>query len=172
MNKSLKILVSIIIFLAIAIFSYWYHYYDFAKGVQHDALNRERTINETIEKSKPKKSLEDTLFYYTEDEDGNPKKYNRFSITKAEEKIVDSLIQLSVNDFNLNWEDKIILKEYEQRTLGGFIDDNKNKIVKIYYACKYHKPTQGVLDGGKCYFRMEVNLTKRTYTDVIINSMG
>ena len=50
------------------------------------------------------------------------------------------------------------------------LNDNKEKEVWIRCACDGNFGL--VIDGGKCYFQLKVNLTKKKHTSILINSMA
>lgn len=60
-----------------------------------------------------------------------------------------------------------------QRQHWPVINENGEKEVWINFFCSDEKPISTdniilVLDGGNCYFNIKINLTKKTYNELII----
>jgi len=108
-------------------------------------------------------------------------------LTKEELKIVDRNLIIGVENYNKelktklrewnkdgkpvkwNYEDEKIDLRYYYRQYFVKNDKNGDKIVKVFCFCNYsddgwRKYRMSVFDGGDCYLRAEINLTKNKIT--------
>jgi hypothetical protein len=143
--------------------------------------------NEKEKTIKNSKIYTDTLVYKIL-HFNNKKKNNEYkAATLSEQEIikVENLLIQSIEIWNREKEKEFIndhsnfetkknqilinLKEYK-RQYTPVVNKKNEKEVLIYCACNGYFGL--VQDGGKCYFKLKVNLTKMTYTKIRINGIA
>ena len=134
----------------------------------------------------------DTLVYkiihYKSEENVNNKQFKASNLTRQEISKVENLLNQSIEIWNIEKEKEflkfktehqnykieknrmlITLNEYK-RQYTPVINKENEKEVMIYCACDGYFGL--VQDGGKCYFKLKVNLTKMTFTQIRINGIA
>ena len=91
--------------------------------------------------------------------------------------IVDKVLKMAIdnNEFYFLKDKKLCtLKKYYRQYLV-YINENEEKIVYINAMCKipdffnWKKDFLRTSDGGDCYWKIEINLTNKTYREVMVN---
>ena len=111
----------------------------------------------------------------------NPEFYDFFSasataydLTKSELVLLDTLLNNCIKE-NPARISRPIEKYY--KICVAVINSNNEKEVRVYCACKsgfnsvLYK-NDSVCDGGDCYFRVIINLSKRSYYDLNVNGVA
>ena len=134
----------------------------------------------------------DTLVYkiihYKSEENVNNEQFKASNLTRQEISKVENLLNQSIEIWNIEKEKEflkfktehqnykieknrmlITLNEYK-RQYTPVINKENEKEVMIYCACDGYFGL--VQDGGKCYFKLKVNLTKMTFTQIRINGIA
>ena len=138
----------------------------------------------TIKRSKIES---DTLLYkilHLNNKEKN-NEYRASNLSKEEIIKVENLLIQSIEIWNIekekefnndisnfeNYKNEVLinLKEYK-RQYTPVINEKNEKEVLIYCACDGYFGL--VQDGGKCYFKLTVNLTKMTYSQIRINGIA
>jgi hypothetical protein len=112
-------------------------------------------------------------------------------LTKAEIATVDQLLQQSIIDYNLKQEEEfakwkeldstlkkeeflITLTDYKRQYVPVINDDNEPEVwvnALCYWAGdRWRKEIIRVADGGKCYFNVRINLSKKSYGPMAVNA--
>jgi len=91
------------------------------------------------------------------------------SLTSNNLNEIELLLTQCVESYNLKNKDQIILKDYE-RIYIPYSNSSGNKEVSI--SCSCTGKFEMVIDGGKCYFKLRINLDTKKCTPIIINSQG
>lgn len=91
------------------------------------------------------------------------------NLSKEEIKTVEVLLRKSVEKYNENYKKNYIDLRYYKRQYFPKIDENGDKLVRIYCFCSVEDndnwKTQELInpeDGGKCYLHATINVTKKT----------
>ena len=91
--------------------------------------------------------------------------------------IVDEVLNMAIdnNEFYFLKDKKLCtLKKYYRQYLV-YINENDEKIVYINAMCKipdsfnWKKDFLRTSDGGECYWKIEINLTNKTYREIMVN---
>ena len=116
----------------------------------------------------------------------------RTKLTEEEWQSIEQIFQKAINDYNQNTNNKIDVKNYLRQYV---VSENETGEKKVWINCfcdkgeEYRKTRRKrrekygiittrdnwkeevvqVLDGGKCYFNLTVNLSNETYYDFSIN---
>ncbi|MFV9482304.1 hypothetical protein ACNI3T_00625 [Christiangramia sp. ASW11-125] len=109
-------------------------------------------------------------------EDANPSDLNNFELNEIE-KILEKAVGYDyTKDLNKQGLFKVNLNEYGRQYIPS-TNRKGEKIVWINLFCDDIKPIPEdrliiVMDGGKCYFRITVNLNKLTYFNLAFNGFA
>ncbi len=73
-------------------------------------------------------------------------------------------------------ESQIILSEYRRQYIA-YINQKGEKLVWVNCFCEqnfndWKKAIVRVMDGGRCFFNVKINLTRKTFEDLMINGVG
>jgi hypothetical protein len=143
--------------------------------------------------SKPKSKTENTLQLDTSKTSIIPlsktgsypfgESYRRAVLTKLDVKIIDSLVEQCVADYNSSLKPEFkhfgidLNRGNYRKQLVAATNTKGEKEVWINCFCRaddirWKTEIMYVDDGGSCYFKLRVNLTKGTYYDLGVNCGG
>ncbi|MCB2195382.1 MAG: hypothetical protein KQH79_05960 [Bacteroidetes bacterium] len=104
-----------------------------------------------------------------------------WSPTKEQLMAVESILEKAIKENHDHYWTHLSInsvKEY-YRQYSFFIDQYNDKIVYINafcgepkYPCDWKNEFMDVLDGGDCYWSIQINLTKESYFDFIVNGVA
>ncbi|MDT3739340.1 MAG: hypothetical protein RO257_07550 [Candidatus Kapabacteria bacterium] len=100
-------------------------------------------------------------------------KGTNFQLSENDFKMIDTLIENSIREYNTKYGTEINLEQY-YRQYEPIINEFKEKEIWIYCFCyasniDWKKEMLFVSDGGECYFRLEINLTKKKVINFSVN---
>ncbi len=134
------------------------------KGREESSFKQDiKTGDETTDTSKL------FIVVYDQSRNGLTENYKPAILSKSDIAEVEVLLNKSISAFNLKQDDSININDYK-RQYTPVNNDKGEKEVWIYCSCSGNFGM--VIDGGKCYFKLKVNLTRKNYTEVITNSEG
>jgi hypothetical protein len=97
------------------------------------------------------------------------KSKNTVNLSDNEIKIIENLLRKQVENYNGKFDKKRIDLKYYKRQYFPQVDENGDKLVGIFCFCSVEDndkwKTQAIVnpyDGGKCYFHVTINVTKKT----------
>ena len=105
------------------------------------------------------------------------KNYSESTFLHADFLVIDDVLKVAIqeNEFYFLEEKQLSeLKKYYLQYLV-YLDENGDKWVYINAMCKvsdklnWKKEMYSIADGGNCYWNMKINITKKTYSYVMIN---
>ncbi len=127
-----------------------------------------------------KKEIDNRVVYFDDLESVNyfvSKDFKTAKLTNDDINVIDEVLEMAIlnNEFSfLNENNLVELKKYYRQVLV-YKDSNNDKCVYINAICKVHDGLNwkeemfSVADGGPCYWNIKINLTKKTYHDLIVN---
>lgn len=113
-------------------------------------------------------------FDYSNEYQWLPKNCKNYNLETSDKQIVSQLLEKAIKDYNLKNEKKIIeIKDYKRQYIA-YIDINGEKEIWINFFCdelsyNWKKKIVQVKDGGKCYFNLKINITKKTFRNLFVN---
>ena len=147
------------------------------------ACRQVSTTTQQNDENIPVDSLSDIIIKYDSADLSLPfENVNQAKLSSQEVIETEELLKRAIDDLNEEMRDPknriqdqpyIDLTKYSRQLVPVLNSKNEKEVwINCYCGHRIKKTIVSVEDGGKCYFNLKVNLTRKTYYDLMINSKG